>query len=138
MTDSSSRPRYYWLVVGVIMIIGTILRFYDLSGPSLWIDEVFTELYARLPVGDMLKFIRDDSSLTPFYFLSLHAYPTDTDFWLRSYSAGLGVLAVLLLIVTAERGTQDWRLALLAGALLAVSPYHIGFSRTARMYSLSR
>lgn len=137
MSETAVRPRYYWGLVGFVILVSAALRFYDLGGPGLWIDEIFTALYARLPVSEMFKYIRDDCSLLPFYFLSLHAYPTETGFLLRSYSALLGVLTVLLLIVTVERNTQDWRLALLVGMLLAISPYHIGYSRTARMYALA-
>jgi uncharacterized membrane protein len=132
------RPsRYFWLVVVLIVIGGAAPRFYDLGGPSLWLDEVFTNLYARAPAADTLAYLRDDASLTPFYFLSLHAYPTGSDAWLRSFSALMGTLSILLFIVAVERLYDDRWLALWAGALLAVNAYAVWLSHTARMYTLT-
>ena len=133
-----ARPsRYFWLVVVLIVIGGAAPRFYDLGGPSLWLDEVFTNLYAHAPVADTLAYLRDDASLTPFYFLSLHAYPTGSDAWLRSFSALMGTLSIVLFIVMIDRLYDDRWLALWAGALLAVNAYSVWLSHTARMYTLT-
>ncbi len=135
MMDKPSR--FFWLVTILIVVIGAALRFYDLGGPSLWLDEVFTNLYVHVPVADTLAYVRDAASQSPFYFLTLRVYPTGSDAWLRSFSALAGVLSILLFIITIERLVDDRWLALWAGALLAVNSYYVWLSRTARMYSLT-
>ena len=80
MMDKPSR--YFWLVAILIVVIGAVLRFYDLGGPSLWLDEVFTNLYVHVPIADTLAYVRDAASQSPFYFLTLRVYSTGSDAWL--------------------------------------------------------
>lgn len=137
MDTAAARPRTFWLWAALIVVVGAALRLYDLGGPSLWIDEVFTEVRARVPLDETLLLVRDSGNQTPFYYMVLHAYPTGSDFALRSFSALLGVLGIAgMMGVVARLYRSPW-LALGAGALLALNPYHIWLSRTARVYALT-
>jgi uncharacterized membrane protein len=73
---------------------------------------------------------------TPLYFWSLRLFPTSTDALLRLPSALLGLLGIGLMIFVVVRLYHDREMALWAGALLAVNPFHVWLSRTARPYSL--
>jgi len=131
------RPRLFWFLAALIMLAGAALRFYDLGGPSLWIDEVFTLIWARAPLKESMPMVRENGHQTPLYYLLLHVYPTSSDFALRSFSALLGVLGIGGMMWATERLYRSPWLALGAGALLACNPYHIWLSRTARVYALA-
>jgi 4-amino-4-deoxy-L-arabinose transferase-like glycosyltransferase len=73
---------------------------------------------------------------TPLYFWSLRILPNNTELLLRLPSALMGVLGVALLMFVAHRLYDNKRIALWAGALLAVNPVHVMLSRTARPYAL--
>ena len=131
------RPRRFWFLAALIVLAGAALRFYDLGGPSLWIDEVFTLIWARAPLKESMPMVRENGHQTPLYYLLLHVYPTRSDFALRSFSALLGVLGIGGMMWAVERLYRSPWLALSAGALLAFNPYHIWLSRTARVYALA-
>ena len=131
------RPRLFWLLVTLIVLAGAALRFYDLGGPSLWVDEVYTITLVQAPLDDTLLMVRDLGNQAPLYYLLLHVYPTSSDFALRSFSALLGVLGIGGMMWAVERLYRSPWLALGAGALLACNPYHIWLSRTARVYALA-
>ncbi len=135
--DTSPRSRLFWLLAALIVLAGAALRFYDLGGPSLWIDEVYTDILAHASLEDTLLIVRDLGNQAPLYYVLLHAYPTGSEFALRSFSALLGVLGIVGTIWTGARLYRSPWLALSAGALLAFNPYHIWLSRTARVYALA-
>lgn len=137
MQTAATRPRLFWIWAALIVLAGAVLRLYDLGGPSLWIDEVFTLIWARAPLKESMAMVRENGHQTPLYYLLLHLYPTGSDFALRSFSALLGVLGVAGAIWAVERLYRSPWLALGAGALLAFNPYHIWLSRTARAYALA-
>ncbi|MCZ7540391.1 MAG: glycosyltransferase family 39 protein [Anaerolineae bacterium] len=132
-----ARPRTFWLWAALIVVVGAALRLYDLGGPSLWVDEVYTATLAHASLGDMLLMVRDLGNQAPLYYLLLHAYPNASDFALRSFSALMGVLGIAGTIWAVARLYRSPWLALGAGLLLALNPYHIWLSRTARVYALA-
>lgn len=137
MNTAAARPRLFWLWAMLIVIAGAALRLYDLGGPNLWVDEVYTVTLVRASPGDMLVMVRDLGNQAPLYYLLLHAYPHDSDFALRSFSALMGVAGIAGMIWAVARLYRSSWLALGAGALLALNPYHIWLSRTARVYALA-
>ena len=66
----------------------------------------------------------------------LHVYPTGSDFALRSFSVLMGTAGIIRVMWAVARLYRSPWLALGAGALLALSPYHIWLSRTAQVYAL--
>ncbi|MEP0763615.1 MAG: hypothetical protein HRF48_12850 [Chloroflexota bacterium] len=136
MDTAAARPRTFWLWAALIVVVGGALRLYDLGGPSLWVDEVYTGLRARVSLADTLMLVRNTSNQTPFYYMVLHAYPTGSDFALRSFSVLMGMAGIIGMMWGVARLYRSPWLALGAGVLLALNPYHIWLSRTARVYAL--
>jgi uncharacterized membrane protein len=137
MQTTTVRTRWFWPLAALIVLAGAVLRFYDLGGPSLWVDEVYTVILAHTSLDDTLLIVRDLGNQAPLYYMLLHAYPTGSDFALRSFSALLGVLGIVGMIWAIERLYRSPWLALGAGALLAFNPYYVWLSRTARVYALA-
>jgi hypothetical protein len=129
-------PRYFIIGVVLIMVVALVLRTWNLGGASLWTDEALTALRAQAPLQESLASIVQTGNQTPLYFWSLRLFPNSTDALLRLPSALLGLLGIGLMIFVVVRLYHDREMALWAGALLAVNPFHVWLSRTARPYSM--
>ncbi len=132
------------LLLGVLLV-ATVLRFYQLASlpPSLEWDEVATgyDAYSILKTG------RDQyGSFLPLTIRSLDDYkpPLYTyltvvsiallgwnDFAVRAPAAVLGVLAVFTTYGMVGGLFKNKKIALLSALFLAISPWHVNFSRLA-------
>jgi len=129
-------PRYFIVGLILIMVVAFALRTWNLGGASLWSDEALTALRAHAPLQASLASIMATGNQTPVYFWWLRLFPTSTDALLRLPSALLGLLGIALTMFMVVQLYHDREIALWAGALLAVNPFHVWLSRTARPYSL--
>ncbi|NLE44961.1 MAG: hypothetical protein GX620_09595 [Chloroflexi bacterium] len=121
------------------------LRTVGLAGRALWYDEAFAMLYAALSYPRMLY-----GTVSPVegagaadvhplaYYVLLHNWMQAvgrTPFAVRYLSVCLGVVTVALVWHMAHR-LFDRRSGLAAGLLVATNPFHVAYSREARMYAL--
>lgn len=132
----AARPQFFLGQVLAILLIGLVLRMWNLGGASLWTDEVLTALRAQTTLDHSLNSLFRAGNQTPLYFMSLRLVPADSDMLLRLPSALMGLVGIALFMVAAVRLYSNYDLALGAGLLLSVSPYHVLLSRTARPYAL--
>lgn len=125
----------WWLIelslLGIIIMIATILRFYKLGEWSLWGDEAFTlsfkedgfnySLLRRSLATDLIRFSTD--------YLGISEWSA------RLVPALIGILTIPLTYFPIRRlyGTGT---ALLASLFLAISPWHIYWSQNARFYTM--
>lgn len=135
------------VVLGLILILAAFLRLTFLSLPDGYTDEVLLGVRA---IG-MVDYDSSDLQTTPWQWvetvpgwmhLSFHDHPVlffllqnftikmfgENMFALRLPSALLGIIAVFLIYLVAEKMLNK-KSALLAAALLAVQSYHIWVSR---------
>ena len=136
LTTPEKRPRFFWLSVTLILLVSLGLRIWELGEASLWTDEVLSEIRAQSTPADAIDSLLDAGNQTPLYYTLLRVVPDNNQTALRLPSALLGVLGTALLIFVAIQLYQNYHLALWAGALLAVNPFHVWLSRTARPYVL--
>lgn len=129
-------PRYFIGGAVTIMVVGFILRVWHLGVASLWTDEAMTAFRAQAPFKESLASIMAAGNQTPLYFWSLRLFPNSTETMLRLPSALLGLVGIVLMMVLVVKLYRDRELALWAGALLAVNPFHVWLSRTARPYAM--
>lgn len=133
---TSIRPRYFWWAVLLLLFSGFAIRVIDLDGTSLWVDEVYTDLWMKAPIDRFFSLILEDGVHVPLHFIILRALPNNGEMLLRLPSAWQGLVGIALLIGIVLRLYRNYTLALAAGALLAFNPFHIWFSRGARPYTL--
>ena len=122
-----------WRVFAIPVTISVILRFYQLSTESLWIDEI-------LSYEDGLSItskVFDNLSVRPLYYLLLRVWMFGGlgDAWLRSFSILLDLGAMTL----AYRLCHDVfgrRVAFLTTLMMALSPLLINHAQEIRMYPL--
>jgi uncharacterized membrane protein len=136
MLVTSSRQRYFWWGVALILLSGFGLRVWNLGHTSLWVDEAVTASHAGGSLNQTFTYITEDAVQGPLYYIALHAFPRHNELLLRWPSVLAGMCGIAMLMFTAARLYGNLNLALMAGALLAVNPYHIWLSRMARVYSL--
>ena len=84
-----------WLLVGILLLAG-VLRFAHAGAASLWFDEAFAVLTARLPLRDLLATVASDVH-PPLYFVLLHFWQKalgESEFAVRCFSGLCSVLSV--------------------------------------------
>jgi mannosyltransferase len=125
----------YWLLP--ILILAALVRFYQVTQPSIWYDEAFSVLVSAYSPG-LIWFHSAQDVHPPLYYLLLHGWTAvfgNGVFAVRGLSVLAGVIGVglaeWLVSVIATR-----RAAILAGVLLALLPIAVRYSQETRMYAL--
>jgi mannosyltransferase len=118
-----------WIPIGLIVLLATGLRFYQLSTESLWVDEMFSIRAAE-------NF--NPLSTRPVYFALLGFWMQfgTSDAWLRTLAVLFGIGAVLLTYLLGRRVAKE-SIALISALIMAIAPLAIWHSQEIRMYSLS-
>ncbi len=125
------------LVVGIV-VVAAILRLAWLGDHSIWYDEAFTVQIARSSWGHLLPTIRSTDMHPPLYYLIMKTWvglAGTSEAAIRLPSVVFGIVSVVLTYCLGRRLLSE-RVGLVAGALLAVSPFSIMASQDARMYAL--
>ncbi len=134
VTQPFTRPQL-WILLG-ITLVAAVLRLFALGDWSLWIDEAHT---LRDAVTDPEQFWSSSIRTYPLSYLYLRELMpllgSTGEGWLRLPFTFFGILAVPSLALVGRLMIGP-RAALLAALLLALSPWHLFWSQSARFYSL--
>lgn len=125
-----------WGVVALVSAVGLALR-WPSPDRQVEYDEVISILFARLDFGQLVQATAADT-MPPLYYTLLHFWRLATGddlFHARLLSTLLSTLTIPLLFLLGRR-LLDAPTALLASALLALSPFHAFYGHYARMYAL--
>ncbi|MFH1641560.1 MAG: glycosyltransferase family 39 protein [Nanoarchaeota archaeon] len=117
-------------IIILIVLVGTLLRIYNLSSESINFDEA-----GQLELMHNPDF---DYGNPPFYYLFLNNWATifgTSELSIRFPSVIFGVLSIFMLYKLACLIFNE-KVALLSALILALNPFHVFFSQQARMYSL--
>ncbi|GAB5457671.1 MAG: hypothetical protein Hens3KO_07010 [Henriciella sp.] len=132
--DEARASRFFWAVFGAICLLGTVLRFWNLSSAPIWMDEAVTLAMAELSISTILFSMVDNHPPLTFaiqhYWQMLFPDPA----YARVPAAFAGSLSVAI-IMLAARDLFSPRAALFAGLFFAAATGHIYYSQDARMYS---
>lgn len=120
-----------------VVLLAFGLRLFRLDYQSLWVDEATSAYLTTLsPVEIVLN--RANGLHPPTYFLALTGWAAlagRSEFSLRFFSAGIGLLLVPLAYRVGRRLFADFWTGLLAAFLAALSPANVVYSQEARMYA---
>lgn len=123
--------------VGVPTLLGLAVRAAALDRLSLWLDEGFTVLYARLPWRTVLGLDGFYSPHPPLYFALAKAasllVPERLAGRLLSLIASVAAIAVVWALGDRLFGR---RAAFVAALALALAPIHVYYGQEGRMYAL--
>lgn len=127
------------LLVILILLAAFAARAQNLAAQSLWYDEGYTAMFARLPWAQIPALAAQRELNTPLHYLFFKAWALfagDGEFAGRLFSVFCGVLTAA--VAARLMGSQKLRWPALAATLLiAFSPVTIASSRELRMYALA-
>lgn len=129
--------KHFWLIL--ILIIGSLLRYYHNTDISLWHDEAFSALLIKYPWGEMMYRIGLDVH-PPMYYIFLriwHYVFGDSLLSLRSFSVFFSVGTIWAGWLFVKEAFRDsTRVAIITAALIALNPFQIQYATEARMYTM--
>jgi len=133
-----ARPHTLDALAVLLVVGGAALRIYRSTALSLWLDEGFTVLFARLPWDSVLGLHGAYELRPPLYFALVKGVslllPEVVAGRYLSVFAGTATLAVLYLLVVRIAGRPA---ALVACLVMAVSPLAVWYSQEARPYAVT-
>jgi len=139
----SARARGVWanqtLWLGLIVLLGLVLRMVHIGRASLWNDELFSVFYSRSGLHFMWTEGLSLEPDPPLYYTLLLGWQRVwgiSETAIRSLSTLFSLLAIPLVYALGVE-LQDRRTALTAAFLLAVAPMQLDFAQDARAYSLT-
>jgi uncharacterized membrane protein len=134
--DNEPDQRHFW----IILAFGAAIRFYDLGGKQLWLDEIIQAIHSspQLSLAGVLRGVTDDRGATPLDYIIQHyvsAALGQSEFVLRLQAALFGI-ATIAAIYYLFRMVLGARVALLCAGLYSVYPLHHHYSQEGRPYAL--
>jgi 4-amino-4-deoxy-L-arabinose transferase-like glycosyltransferase len=124
------------VLLGLVLLLGITLRFYNLGTESYWLDEVYTVHMAQRNVDQLLA-VRE-LNWPPAYYVLIHFWvrlfgTTETATRSLSVLAGIASIAIIYFL---GRELFEKRVGLLGALLMAISEFQIYYSQETRFYSL--
>ena len=127
-----------WGALGAALFIGALLRFWDLGGHSLFLDEAFTFHTSDQPLPQLVHDVAYHDFHPPLFYVATH-YLMQWLHWplwnYRYLSAPFGLLTILAAWGFARRLFGDGA-AGVAALLVALTPGLVQWDRLYRMYSV--
>ena len=130
--------RIAWILIAAVVTVGAAVRFYNLGGKSLWLDEVVSSQATSInSFADLIAWVKADVDQVPLFSTItwlLRGFG-DGEVALRLPSAIEGTLTIVAVYVLAKQ-IYGFTTALLAALLMAVLPFAVWYSQEARAYAL--
>lgn len=138
--NKGSKKINFNFILIAILILATILRFYNLGFQGAWLDEIHTlkEADPNLSFKELHELIVSREGIPHFYFILVRIFGlifTHSLFSIRLLSVITGVLAVYSIYLLGKE-MKSKQLGYIASFLLALQPFHIEYSQEGRSYSL--
>lgn len=131
--------RFYILIkknyLILVLLLGFLLRLYNLSYQSVWFDEAFTIYHSQQSIAHI--FGLNDTS-PPLYYLVLHFWIQFTgisEFSTRLLSVFFGSLSIFIAYLLGLH-IFNKKTGLYVALFLAISPSHVYYSQETRPYVL--
>jgi mannosyltransferase len=122
-------------LLGLIVLLGTALRFYDLGSESYWIDEMSTVIEGQQSIHQMITSGRLDQP--PAYYLPFHFWVRflgTSEVSTRSFSVLTGIGSIILIYLVGREMFGN-KIGLLSSLLMTITEFQIYYSQEARFYA---
>ncbi len=80
------------VLLGVVVLVGALLRTWHIGSKSLWIDEAFSVWIARQSLSEALSWLVRIDQHPPLYYLLLH-------YWMTLFGDSEAVVRSLMKVV---------------------------------------
>jgi mannosyltransferase len=132
-----SKHKFIVLLI-LIVLLGTGLRFYNLSEEALWTDEMVTLHTLRQDgFGDVIWKVAETELTPPGHFIMMWKWIDifgESEFSLRFLSALFDILAIILVYLIGSRFNR--RVGIISALFFATTMLQVLYAQEARMYSL--
>ena len=121
----------------LIFVFGFFIRLWEIGKRDFWYDEAYTAIVVKEPIQGLLSQLVQDIH-PPLYFLFVKGFTLlvgSSVVGIRLISLLFGVFGILAVYLFAKE-LFNRRVAWFASGLSAVSPFLIGYSQEARMYTM--
>ena len=125
------------LILLIILLIGTTLRFYRLDLRSIWYDEA-GKIHTAVYPFSLTEFLQHKDAKKPAYLCLLKIWMRifgENEFAVRSLSVICGILSIFFLFLLASELFLN-SVGLISCFFLSISPFHIYYSQQNLDYSL--
>ena len=131
--------RREYIIIGLILLIAAILRFYTIGDRSLWMDEIWqVQLYYSQSAGELIYNAAAKHAQPPLDYLIgytlLKLFPF-SEAIVRLPAAVFGILSVYFVYIIAKDIYSNVA-ATIAAVLTAISSHLIQYSQEARPYAI--
>jgi len=125
------------LALAGLLVLAAALRLFRLTALDLWIDEGASVWFASLDLTGLMKILESEANPGLFYLL-LKGWLClgGSDLWVRLPAAGFGVLGVWTVFALGRRVFKSDAAGLVAGLLVALSPFQLHYSQEVRAYTI--
>lgn len=133
-----NKKKVLWPWFVLVLAIGFLLRFWNLTAVSLWHDEAFSVLMVKYDLSEMISRLILDVH-PPLYYLAYYGWQQvfgNQVFDLRFFSLVLGILTLIAIWFLVRKTFEDKMLTFWAVLVSAVNPFLILYSQEGRMYAL--
>ena len=129
-----------YLSIGFIMMCGALLRLYNITQNSFWIDEMATIHFSTGSFIDIWNYTANGEFNPPlFYWLEsiiIHYFGV-SELSMRFIPAIAGILTIPLMYFIIKKFTQDNFVGILGSSLMAFSIFMVYYAQEARAYTLA-
>jgi mannosyltransferase len=125
-----------WALPAAIGVLALVLRLYGLGDKPFWLDEIASLRRATSSLHDLIADAQHNNHYPSYFLLLWVVAKFGTSQWLLRFpSAVFGAVAAALTCAIGGRVAGS-RSGLVAGLLMAVSPFEVQFGQEARSYTL--
>jgi len=132
-------PQYFpYLAVLCLIVIGSVLRLYNLGFNSFWLDEAATDLFTQQSISNYWQLVTNLGEVHPplFYLVEKIIIPFGTsEFLYRLFPAVFGIATIPLFYIIGKKMFGS-SVGIIMAVLITFSPFHIRYSQDARMYTM--
>jgi len=122
------------VLLGIILLLGTALRFYDLGAESYWMDEMFSVVEGQQSIHQLITSGKLDQP--PAYYLPFHLWLKifgTNEVSTRTFSALVGICAIFVIYLIG-RELFGKEVGVLSAFLMAISKFQIYYSQMTGFY----
>lgn len=136
---SPDRTLPRWVVPALPVTVAALLTLPVLARSPLWADEVDSVSAATRTLPQLVLLLAHQDGPLAAYYLLLHGWVdlVGTSAWAVRLPSALALLGAVALTAEVGRNLGGRRAGLLAGLLLAVNPFVLGFGLDARPYAFA-
>ena len=133
-----SPPYFPYLAVLCLIVIGSVLRLYNLGFISFWLDEAATDVFTQQSISTYWQLVSNLGEVHPplFYLVEKIILPFGTsEFLYRLFPAIFGIATIPLFYIIGKKMFGS-PVGIIMAILITFSPFHVIYSQDARMYTM--